>query len=323
MLLKTAADYANYLRTAKHLEFAELEPFFKKIQTDLIQEIFGLTFITNLDTRYNATSPSPALTSEENVLILHLQNAISSFGMVKAIPNLIVNVMGSGLEQAGKKPVYEWQKLAFQDELIENGWNAINTAIIWLHANRDHAQFSTWKNSDEEKLTRSYLFNKTKEFNNEVQIANSTRTFEALKASIKEALDLYIKPLLGSSLYTEILTQNKSFSLSDNNKILVQMIRPAAAHLAMSIGIYKLDLQFTEEGARIVSTSSSSGGKAKVKTAPTEDNKYANSSNFRSTGYTYLATLKDYLQENAATYPLFVDTGVAEVDNSVGSTVVL
>jgi hypothetical protein len=219
--------------------------------------------------------------------------------------------------------LFEWQKLSYQDEIMETGWNAIGDALDYLFAKREIGGLEIWIASNEEKTARQYLINSANEFNNCFQICRSTRTFEALKPSIKEALNLYIKPMLGNDLFTEIITQNKEFAISDENKVLVEMINEALAQLTIAIAIFKLELQFNEEGARVVSVSATSGGKAKIKTAATEDIKTNIAMQCRETAYSYLGELKAYLQTNADDYPLYTVSTAATNTNATGGTFIL
>lgn len=320
MLIRTKEDYQDYLRTAKHLEIEALLPHFESIETGIITQIFGFDFIQNLSARYEAND----LTTELTYVLKLLQKAIASLGMNKAIPSLMVSVQGTGLQQAGKeKPLFEWQKITFQDEILESGWNAIGAALDYLFAKRGIGGFEIWKVSIQEKTARQYLINSANEFNNLFQICRSTRTFEALKPSIKEALNLYIKPLLGNDLFTEIITQNKDFSISETNAPLVEMINEALAQLTIAIAIFKLELQFNEEGARVISVSSTGGGKAKIKTAATEETKKNIAMQCRETAYSYLGELKAYLETNADTYPLYTVSTIATNTNATGGTFIM
>lgn len=320
MLIRTKEDYQDYLRTAKHLEIEALLPHFESVETGIITQIFGLDFIADLNNRITTDE----LTTELTYVLKLLQKAIASLGMNKAIPSLMVSVQGTGLQQAGKeKPIFEWQKLTYQDEIMETGWNAIGAALDYLFAKREVTGLEIWIASNEEKTARQYLINSANEFNNCFQICRSTRTFEALKPSIKEALNLYIKPMLGNDLFSEIITQNKEFSISENNAVLVTMINEALAQLTIAIAIFKLELQFNEEGARVVSVSATSGGKAKTKTAATEDVKTNIAMQCRETAYSYLGELKTYLQTNAGDYPLYTVSTVGTNTNATGGTFIM
>lgn len=322
MLLKTTTDYQDYLRTAKHLEFAVLQPHFEALQADLIVNIFGLDFISNLDTRYNTSSPSPALSTEENYLIKLLQKAIASLGFVNAIPSLLITIQGTGLQQAGAKPIYEWQKLAIQDQILETGWNAIGAAIKYCWAKRADSKFALWKDSAEEKISRQFFINSANEFNNSFQIARSTRTYEALKASLKEAHQT-IKSVLGDALYAEIKTQNVSFTISDNNKVLLDnYINDALAQLTIAIAVFKIELVFNEEGARVVSQPASKSTQ-RAKTQATEQTKINLSAECSISGNNYLSELTQYLKINAETYPLYVPILNDSTANATGGCCVL
>lgn len=313
MLINKIEDYKEYLRVANHLKFEALQPHFKTVQASTIVKYFGAAFITVIDTRYNATTPTPALTAEENYLIDLLQKAIASLGMVKALPTMMVNVQGSGVEQAGSKPLFEWQKLDLENELLETGYTAIGNAIDYLFLNRDNTRFALWKDSDCEKAARKCLFNSVNDFNDCVQIANSTRTFESLKQSIKEALVKHIKPTVTADLLTEITNENIDFSIEGTKLEALQLIRDALAQFSMAIAIYKLELKFNEEGARVISVSSTSG-KAKVKTPADLETKARLADMFISTGEMYLQELQEFLLANNLSTP----TTYEEIDNSTG-----
>ena len=156
MLIRTKEDYQDYLRTAKHLEIEALLPHFESIETGIITQIFGFDFIQNLSARYEGNDLTPELT----YVLKLLQKAIASLGMNKAIPHLMVSVQGTGLQQSGKeKPLFEWQKLSYQDEIMETGWNAIGAALDYLFIKREVTYFSIWLNSPAEKTARQYLIN--------------------------------------------------------------------------------------------------------------------------------------------------------------------
>jgi hypothetical protein len=322
MFIKTKDDYSGILHTANHLEFSRLQPHFNAIQKSLIVNIFGLDFITALDTRYNTTNPNPALSAEELYLIDNLKTAIACLGFVKAIPQLLIVVMGTGMQQAGAKPVYEWQKLTVQDEILETGWNAVGSAIQYLWAKRNDSKFTAWKDSAAEKKSRQYLLNSASDFNNCFQIAYSTRTYEALKPSLKEA-NRIVNSVIGDALYNEIKTQNIGFNISSNNQYLLDnYIYDTLAQLTISIAIYKLELVYNEEGARVISQPASKTTQ-RAKSAASENTKKETATSFIESGNAYLSELAQYLAANVSTYPLYTPTLNSSTTNSAGGVCVL
>ena len=319
MLVRSKSDFQALLRTTNDTELSMFSAQFEQIQNTILANYFGMEFINALDARLNATNPIPALHADEIFVIGQLKNAIVYLGFDLASARLLANVKSTGIEQSGGKSLYEWQQLIIENDSLENGYNAINAAIMYLYTKRDNTLFTLWKNSVAEQNARKYLFNKTADFQECVQIAHSTRTFEALKPSIKEALIKYIEPITGATLLAEITTKNIDFSIDGTKRVAMNLIKEALAQFTLGIAIYKLELKFNEQGARVVSISSSSGGKAKTFTPADMETKDRISERFVSTGNLYLEKLKTYLLDNN----LITATTYTPIDNSKGSCVVL
>jgi hypothetical protein len=309
MLVNNIEICRKYLRIAKHVTFDQLQQKMDDMQLKLISEIFGREFISAISTRYNNGTPSPALTSNEATLITLLQGAIVNLGFVKAIPSLITSFDGSGLYQAAagtNKPLYEWQKLELENTFIEEGWYNIGVGLELCFAQRATTEFAKWKDSAEEKRSRALFILSTGDFNDRFQIGRSYRTFEAVKSFIRESENLYIRPLLGSSLFNAIKTQLLTQAPDTNNALLLGYINDALVNLTMATALAKLEFKFDEEGARIVSTTSAGGAKAKVKMAGEIEKQRMTIAQCMDTGQKYLSDLRSFLIENAGDYTGFV-----------------
>lgn len=309
MLVNNIEICRKYIRIAKHVTFDQLQQFMDGMQLKLISEIFGRAFVEAINTRYNNGAPAPALNSNESNLVTLLQGAIVNLGFVKAIPTLITSFEGSGLYQASSgssKPLYEWQKLELENGFTEEGWYNIGVALDFLFSKRNEAEFVLWKNSAEEKRSRALFISNAVQFNDKFQIGRSYRTFEALRAFIHESENIYVRPLIGSALFNALKTQLLTQDPDANNSVLLGYINDAIVNLTMATALTKLEFKFDEEGARIVSTTSSSGGKAKVKMAGELEKQRNTIAQCKETGQRYLSDLREFLIANAATYALFV-----------------
>jgi hypothetical protein len=311
MLVRTKDDFQQLLRTPNDLQYSVFETQFAQVQNTTIANYFGMDFVIYLDERITAGS----LTAEETFVIEQLKTAIVYLGADLASARLSVNIKSTGMEQTNKS-LYEWQQLNLENDSLENGYNAIGAAISYLCANRDHTKFALWKDSTAEQNARKLLFNSTADFHASVNIANSTRTFEALKQSIKEALVKYIKPITGATLLAQITDANIDYTIANEKLQAMLLIREALAQYTMAIAIYKLELRFNEQGARVVSVSSTSA-KSKVLTPADIETKDRVADRFMSTGEMYLEELKAFLIANnlipASTY--------TDIDNSTGCVV--
>ena len=312
MLVRTKDDFQQLLRTPNDLQFSVFEAQFAQVQNTIIANYFGMDFVNHLDVRLNTPND---LTPEELFVIDQLKTAIVYLGADLAMARLNVNLRSTGAEQTNKS-LYEWQQLSLENDSLENGYNAIGAAISYLFANRDDAKLTLWKDSTAEQNARKLLFNTTADFHNCVHIANSTRTFEALKQSTKEAITRYIKPITGATLLGQITAANIDYTIANEKLEALKIIREALAQYTMAIAIYKLELKFNEQGARVISTSATSA-KSKILTPADLDTKDRIADKYMSTGELYLEELKTYLLESNL---ISADT-YTDIDNSTGAVV--
>jgi hypothetical protein len=323
MLIHNIAKFKEFVQATAGFTFPQIEQHLSKAQLTDLSRIFGATFISAMDTRWNNGTPSPALTSHETAVIKLLQIAQANIGYVKALPFLTVQNTSSGAAQAESqtnKPLFKWQKLEIADESLENAWDAIESAILYLIANRTETAFSTWKDSAAESAHLAYFLNSASDFNIYFGIANSRRTYEAVKSSMRDAEQIALKQTLGLALFNEIKAQILARDVNANNAILLSMVKGAVANLTMATAIYKGDFRFDENGARLVSTNSTGSDTSKVKGIADATSKRDISQTCQNLGQNYLQELKQYLEDHAATYPLYIPTTDVQFDNSTGAS---
>jgi hypothetical protein len=323
MLIHNIGQFKNYIQATAGFTFAQVEQHLLKAQLGDLTRIFGAAFIAAMDARWNNGVPSPALSTQEATVISLLQTAQANFGYVKALPFLTVQNTSSGAAQAESqtnKPLFKWQKIEIQEESLENAWEAVESAIVYLIANRDLSEFATWKNSPAEADKLAFTINTAQDFNTYFAIANSRRTYEAVKSSLRDAEQIQLKQTLGLNLFNELKTQIAAQNVSANNQILLNIAKPAMANLCMASAIYKGDFRFDENGARLVSTTSTGGSDtSKVKAPADAATKAANAAHSQKLGQSYLGELSQYLEANATTYPLYTPSTNIEFDNSTGA----
>jgi hypothetical protein len=319
MLIHNIAEVRKYLQATAAFKFEQVEMHLLKAQLGELTQIFGSNLITAMDTRWNNGAPSPALSAKESQLIALLQAAMANFGYVKALPFLSVQNTSAGVAQAEtpqNKPLFKWQKMELQDEALENAWQAVESAVVFLIANRD--DFSTWKNSIYEAAQLANFINLGSEFNISYGIANSRRTFEAIKSSMREAENLFIKPTIGRTLFNSIKAEIAARNISTQTAAFLPLIKDAVANYAISIAIWKLELRFDENGARVVSNASTGGNDtSRIKSAADLATKTQIAEKCQQTGNSYLGELLQYLRDNN----LIEVPSNSTIDNSTGAFV--
>ena len=323
MLVNNIEICTKYLRIASAVDFEQLSGFTDDMQLILITDVFGRTFIETIDTRYNNGAPLTPLSPEELTIIQYLQAAIVKLAFIKAIPTLITSLQGSGLYQAAagsSKPLFEWQKLELENGFIEEGWASIGAGLDYLFAKRTNAAFVTWKDSAAEKKSRSLFILSASIFNDSFQIARSHRTYEAVRAFMREVENFNVKPILGDALYATLKTQLLTQDATGSNAILLSKITDAVANLTIASAIIKLEFKLDEEGARVVTVAASGALKSKIKGAPDMSKQLMISRTCEESGNKYLQELKNFLEANASDYPDYVPVTPFTFDNSEGST---
>jgi len=323
MLVNSLAKFKDYVQTTAGFNFNQIEQHLLKAQLTDLTRIFGASFIAAMDTRWNNGAPSPALSAHESAVISLLQTAQANLGYVKALPFLSVQNTSSGAAQAEtqtNKPLFKWQKLEIEDGALENAWEAIESAILYLIANRTESAFSTWKDSDAENAQLAYFINYAADFNNYYGIANSRRTYEAVKSSMRDAEQVHVKRVLGLPLFNAIKAEVLARNVSSDNAIILEMIKASVANITMGTAIYKGDFRFDENGARLVSTNSTGSDTSKIKGLADPTTKRDISTTCMELGRNYLMELSQYLEDNATTYPLYVPTTDVQFDNSTGAS---
>lgn len=326
MLVNNIEICRKYLRIANNVKFEQLQQHMEDFELIQISNLFGSAFYQAINARYNNGAPSPALTSHEQNIITLMQGGIVRLAFVKAIPTLISSFEGSGLYQASSsssKPLFEWQKLDIENSYLEEGWNAIGAAQRYLFDNRGLTEFSAWKDSEAEKKTRSLFITSASKFSEFVEIGSSHRTFEALKAIIKEVEILRIKPILGDTLFNNLKSTLLSSEPTGKNLIAINYINQAVANLALATALVKLEFKMDEDGARVISVSATSAGKAKVKTPGEDLRKLQTIEACKQSAQEFMADLRSYLNANAGDFSGYQVPVTEEINNEDSPTFVL
>ncbi|MCK6611546.1 MAG: hypothetical protein L6Q78_10960 [Bacteroidia bacterium] len=313
-MILTEQAFQKIAQISSSFKFSQISNYAATIEGTFLKNLFGKNLLDYLD----GLSDPKDLDLE---LIGYIQAASGNFALTKALPKLLVTLTGSGALQAdnnAKKPLYEWQKIELENELLESGWRAIDDALILLSSNSE--EFEPWRESDHETAYWNNLFLSAYAFDAYFPISSSRRTLEALKGCILDVLNLKIKPLLRDN-YSTFLDARKVGNLTpdaDSNMYqIAPLIYATAANLAIEQALFKMEFTFSDDGVRVTSVSASSE-KAKIKSMASMDMKREMASRCQQTGSAY------YYQLKAKCIELGLITDTTEViDNSTGSSFIL
>lgn len=313
-MILTEQAFQKIAQISSSFKFSQISNYASTIESTFLRTLFGKELLEYLST---INDPNEL----ESELIGYIQAASGNFALAKALPKLLVTLTGSGALQAdnnAKKPLFEWQKIELENELLESGWRAIDDALILISSNA--TEFEPWRESEQETAYWNNLFLSAYAFDAYFPISSSRRTLEALKGCILDVLNLKLKPLLGET-YSTFLQVRKAGNLTPDGDSNMYQIAPliyaTAANLAIEQALFKMEFTFSDEGVRVTSVSASSE-KAKIKSLASIDMKREMASRCQQTGSAYYYQLKAKCIELG----LITDTTEA-IDNSTGSSFIL
>lgn len=125
-----------------------------------------------------------------------------------------------------------------------------------------------------------------------------------IRASIKEAQEIYIRDLIGSGLYNELQTQtaNNAATLTALNRTLLNdYIRPCLMWYALVEGAYPLSIKIMGKGYQ--------KRRSEFTDPATSEDVIADSNWARNKAEYYAQRVTKYLAENSSDYPLYLNPG--------------
>lgn len=311
LLVKNLDDFSRHVTVTGDFDFEIIKPYITKVQLGDLNRIFGSQFVAELATRHNESTPDPALTSEEQTIIELMGNYLSHLALAQALPVLLAQLGASGLfqkEGQNSKPIFQWQKLEYEEAQLEMAYNALESALEFLFENREHEKFELWKESDQEKLAVSLFVHNAAIFNRTYPIANSRRTFEALRPFTSEVEKFDIRYVLGQPLYDELKTQKQDFELSEDNEKLLPYVQDVVANAAVIKSLGRLNVKVTAEGMMVTSYVSNGKEMSRNRIPATSSELSELKVNAMAAANQYKAELMRFLLSNIDKYPLWMQS---------------
>ena len=156
-----------------------------------------------------------------------------------------------------EKPAFEWMINKSDASILDLAHEATDLLLEFLDKHIDDTVTSgdpgvttyllPWGTSAEFMATRQLFISKD-QFNEEFFIDGSRRVFLALVPYLKKIQLNEILACIGKELYDELSEQIKDDDVTEENEILLTMVRPALAFLALSRAVISLSLEILPNG---------------------------------------------------------------------------
>jgi len=194
-------------------------------------------------------------------------------------------------------PQYRVQNL--KENWIRRANTALDLVLKFLDEHRE--DYPAYICQDADLFIRNTL-----EFNTEVDIRESRRVFVALKPVIRSVERKYIRPTLSAELFDELKQVLQSNAeMSKEQKALLDLIRPALAHLTISRALMEISIDVLDWG--IFDTAGNTFANVSSKQASNKDRISIMADVNQRDGEAELKALQQLLDETASetVYPLY------------------
>jgi hypothetical protein len=218
----------------------------------------------------------PIVDEVYDALIEKVRPVVANFGYYMAVPKLNINVGATGftiITGSNLEPASQWRVDEFRKSVEIAGYDAQEDLIAFLEENI--TDYPDWEFSTAFSFNKNLFVNNATEFYQTILHDITRINFIRIKHHILMSENTQIKTSIGKDLFDEIKSQILLSDITDlNDALLKDFIKPAVCYLAYN----KLspDETFLNEGNRIIKE------------------------------------LRNYLNENATDYPLYLASSLYE-----------
>lgn len=319
MLLKTTPELKKYFSSIdKDYYFNSLESFIRDAITDIvIPEISQEQYDRVLDA-YQAN------TLEGKLLQLHeaLQKAITHLALFGNSDSGSFRISDAGYyvnvtEQT--KPVSDKKMFQFRKSRAEAGYKALDQALLLMEQNITDPAFEAYKNSAVRDAAGGYFVSGPVEFTRAFSpLKNSGTTFRAVLSSIDQAEKDYILPVLGEDLFDQLKSSISDGSTSEIEKKLIGKIQKPLALYSIAEAIPLTGFEFDGKTFS-VNALATNNDNVETSTSISDQRLSGLMNTCMINGKKELSRLQKFLQDNAASFPLYVKPEIDDQENDLNN----
>jgi len=283
-------------------------PYIEEAQETFIRPVLGDPLYRQLQETADPTTREPEKQPLDPRLVDLLdlvRKPLALYALWLGADEFGVSVSSQGIQvietQTHKTaPQYRVQNL--KENWIRRANTSLDLVLKFLDEHRE--DYLSYICQDAELFIRNTL-----EFNSEVDIRESRRVFVALKPVIRSVEKKYIRPTLSAELFDELKSALKSNpELTHDQKALMELIRPALAHLTMARALMEISIDVLDWG--IFDTAGNTFANVASKQASNREKIAVMAEANQRDGEAELKALQQFLDETASetVYPLYFNS---------------
>lgn len=289
----------------------DLLPYVEQATDLYCLKYVGSELYDPLTTKYQA---GDSLSAKEQRLMELLQRAIAYYTISHALPKKlsVIATMGNmaNTPEGGAVPVSQWAHKNGLWSISKDADRFMDEVLRYLQedVNGNSPAFSAWKTSSAYTYDKADYFRSALEFQGYHNIAGSLRTYTALLPYIKKAQDKYILPILGKTQHGALVTAIKNNTATDKQKELIEAVRKCLAEYTIYMAVPALTILIEADGMKLVSQTDNMDSKSNVASAFYKEAAVGHQLSAEENGRTFQADLIDYLFQNAASFPYWMES---------------
>lgn len=308
MYFNILADIKKYVVVLNaNFKIDNIEPKLKEMDRDVLKLHFGSAFVEEVQGDYDtAGGVIASLPLKTQKIIEKFRSITAPFAMAHFITQGQVQIDNAGIFIAStenRKTAFEWQIKDLIDNYLKPGFQAVEETIIFLQDNI--GDYPTYQNSDEFAYYKGCFVPNSKEFTRLYTPLNfSFMNLIRMRSCMDKAEEQEVRNVLLPSLYNDIKSKLLTNTLGVAEKALLPMIKKAVVNLTVARALSELNATFDKNGFMVFDNTSGVKSGASKKTAGNEIIISARDS-LQKSGNTYLKDIKEYLDKNKISYPLY------------------
>ena len=297
--------------------WATIRPYVRAATLRYVYPLIGEAMHTALAEHANDEDP------EENdaydAAISHLRDAIANYAIYMALPhlNVVIGDLGVGQNRPSEgnfNATGQWQFKEAQRRCLLDADAAMDRALKFMEDALDGDNAEDFEDyQDHPGRGGSHpLFRTLEEFQKQISLRDSLRTFFAVSRNIAPSWRRHLQPIVGYEMYQELIEEIAAGDLSEVNATLVDLIRPALAHYALYEAIPGMAVQVEADGIRTLSSTDGFDMRDAASAQAVEHYR----AKLLGDAKMYRADIAKHLYDNVDDYPTWRDSGLYRTEST-------
>jgi hypothetical protein len=226
-------------------------PYISEAEETFLVPVLGEDFFEELDEAANSSASGSSI---YDGLLVKARMAVALYALYLGADEMAMSVSGAGVQVVQSethKPAAEYQVLNLKESWLMRAHRHVDLLLKYLDENR--STFTGYA-----PVSNDCIITTAAEFQKYVDINSSRRVFLQLVPVMKNVEKKWIRPAITETIYNELLDVIHGSGSSDpssDQQALLDLVKPAIAHLTIVRALQEITLDLLNWGAFVFSWS--------------------------------------------------------------------